>query len=302
MVSKFFRRVARHFANEVAVVTPNGRLLAHDLAAGLKAWKALPAADRKRLDDLGTIDTRFGPAPPAGGLVIKVYARGLRPDGGKDGALTIYRTEVARSREPGRDHLWLSAGECKALLPERPEKGKTQPLPAAVAQRICRCYLIDLVRVGGNGGPRRPEQVLARDLRLTVEKVSAGRVRLRLHGSARVATHDAGAGGSAKKPKVDTYTFLGFVEHDAKKKAFTRFDVVALSETGHYDEVHKKVLPLGFAFELAPAKAPADRAPPSCWSKDYFPARRTGGTLPAGMIFCHFATAFRRSSGSSVGR
>jgi hypothetical protein len=270
LVSKFFRRVARHFANEVAVVTPNGRLLSHDLSAGLKAWKALKPADRKHLDDLGTLDRRLDPAPPAGGLVVQVFARGLQPDRARDGTLKIYRTEVARSFEPGRDRLWLSAAEARALLPARPEKGKSHPLPATVAERICRCYLIDLVRVGGNGGPRRPEQVLARDLRLTVEGVSGGRVRMRLHGSARVATSDAGCGGSDKKPKVDTYTFLGFVEHDGKKKAFTRFDVTALSETGHYDEIHKKVLPLGFAFELVRGKAPADRLPPSCWSKDYF--------------------------------
>jgi hypothetical protein len=268
MVATFFKRVARHFANEVAVVTPNGKLLSHDPAEGLKRWKALPAAERRKLDDLGAYDARLDPAPPEGGLALKVYARGLVR--GADGKLGVYKTKVARSLEPGRDHLWLTAAECKALVPGRPVRGTTFPLPDAVAERICRYGLIDLVRVGGNGGPRRPEEVLSRKLTLTVEEASPRRVGLRLQGSARLATHDAGSGARGKVPKVDTYEVLGFLEYDSKRKAFTRFDVAALSPTGHYDEVNGKVLPLGVAFELARADVPADRVPPSSFGKGYF--------------------------------
>jgi hypothetical protein len=268
MVANFFRRVARHFANEAAVVTPNGRLLAHSPADGLAKWRKLPEAERTRLEDLGPSDPRLTPTPPPGGLVVKVYARGLVRDAG--GRLAIYRTEVARSREAGRDHLWLTAAEAKSLLPADGREGNRHALPAALADRLCRRYLIDLVRVGGNGGPRRADEVLARGLTLTVLEHTPAKVRLRLGGSARLATHDAGSGARGKKAKADDYQFLGFLDFDARKKAWTRFDVVAFSETGHFDEIHNKVLPFGVALELARGDAPADRVPPSSYSADYF--------------------------------
>jgi hypothetical protein len=81
MVSTFFRRVAKHFANEMAVVTPNGQLLSHDLDEGLMKWRALPVEQRRRLDDLGSFETSFLPSPPRRGLVLQVYSRGLMRDG-----------------------------------------------------------------------------------------------------------------------------------------------------------------------------------------------------------------------------
>ena len=159
LVSTFFRRVAKHFANECAVVTPNGRLLSHSPAEGLAKWRQLPAAERKRLDDLGKYDTAHDPAPPPGGVILRVFARGLVRD--PQGKLQIYKTKVARSLEAGRDHLWLTEAEWRSLVPSGAKAGETLPVPQPLTDRICRRYLIDLVRVGGNGGPRRPEQVLA---------------------------------------------------------------------------------------------------------------------------------------------
>jgi hypothetical protein len=46
--------------------------------------------------------------------------------------------------------------------------------------------------------------------------------------------------------------------------------MVALSETGHYDEIHRKVVPLGVAFELAQGQLPAERVAPASLGKDYF--------------------------------
>jgi hypothetical protein len=268
MVAKFFKRVARHFANEHAVVTPNGELLAHDPAEGLKKWKALPADARKSLDDLGKYDDSLDPAPPRNGLVFDVYARGLKRD--DKGKLQIYKTEVARSLEAGSDHLWLTEAEWQAMVPAKPARGDVVKAPEAVTERVCRYCLIDLVRVGGNGGPRKPEEVLSRELRLTVEEATPKKVRLRLDGPARLATHDGGSGARDKKPKVDDYRFLGEAVYDVTKQAFTRFDLVAFSETGHYDEVHDKVLPLGVALEVSRGERPADRLPPSSYSPAYF--------------------------------
>jgi hypothetical protein len=196
-----------------------------------------------------------------------VYARGLVRDSA--GKLDIYKTKVSRSWEAGRDRLWLTEQEWRSLIPERPRQGDSFPVRANITDRICRRCLIDLVRVGGNGGPRRPEEVLARDLRVTVEEVTPQKLRLRLHGTARLATHDHGSGARPGQPKTDTFQFLGAIDYDRSGRRLTRFDMVALSETGHFDEINNKVLPLGISFELSPGKTPSDRAPPS-YSKDYF--------------------------------
>jgi hypothetical protein len=267
LVARFFRRVARHFANETALVTPNGELLSHSLDDGLKKWRALPESARKRIEDLGTPGPGRDPGPPAGGVILKVFARALERDAG--GALRPYKTEVARSLEPGRDHLWLTQAEWRALIPAEHVPGAAVEAPERVTDRFCRRALIDLVRVGGNGGPRKREEVLVKQLTCTIETVDAV---LRLAGRARVATHDAGSGASPGRPKIDDYSILGFAELDRGREKLTRLDLVACSATGHFDEIHGKTLPLGVACELTAGTAPADRAPPSSYTKDYFDA------------------------------
>lgn len=268
MVSTFFRRVAKHFANEMAVVTPNGQLLSHNLDEGLKKWQALPADQRRKLDDLGIFVGSFLPAPPPRGLIVKVFSRGLiRDDQGK---LQIYKTDVARSREPGRDHLWLTESETKSLIPDAAKVGSRQQVAPPIVDCICRRYLIDLVRVGGNGGPRRPEDVLSEQLQVIIESLSASEIRLRLEGSARLATRDVGSGARKNEPKLDDFVLSGYATYDRSRSHFTRFDLIVVSETGHYDEINKKVLPLGFAFELTTTATPANLAPPSSYADRYF--------------------------------
>ncbi|MFT7641833.1 MAG: hypothetical protein ACI9G1_003584 [Pirellulaceae bacterium] len=268
MVSTFFRRVAKHFANEMAVVTPNGQLLSHDLDEGLKKWRALPANQRRKLDELGGFDIAYLPSPPPRGLVLKVFSRGLMRDDKQ--RLQIYKTEVARSLEPGRDHLWLTESDANSLVPDTPIVGSRKQVATPVVDRICRRYLIDLVRVGGNGGPRRPNDVLGEKLQVIVESATAVEIRLRLDGSARLATRDIGSGARKNEPKIDAFRLLGYASYDRSKSQFTSFNLIAFSETGHYDEIHKKVLPLGVLFEFSPAKVPTDRVPPSSYSDSYF--------------------------------
>jgi hypothetical protein len=273
MAAQFMKRLAGHFANETAVATPNGKLLAASLDEGLRKWKQLPRDERRRLADLGTYDAKRDPAPPAGGLILKAYARGLTRDGA--GRWQVYRNPRAHlSKEAGRDHLWLTAAEWKSLLPARPKKGDRRAVSEALTDRICRRYLIDLVRIGGEGRPRRPEHVLSQRLWLTVEDVSHTRVRLRLDGTARFVTHGRENGAAGKEGKRDTFHLLGFLTYDVGKKAFHRFDLVALSETGHYDEIGKKVLPLGVAFELTRGDTPADRVRPHSLGDGYFGKKR----------------------------
>jgi hypothetical protein len=106
----------------------------------------------------------------------------------------------------------------------------------------------------------------------------AGLVRLRLEGAARLATHDQGSGArnQGKAPKVDDWILQGSFDYDTGTgtKKITRFDLVALSETGHHDEIKKRTLPLGISFELSAGRTPAERAPSFFTKvKDYFGPR-----------------------------
>jgi hypothetical protein len=268
MVGKFMKRMAGHFANETAVVTPNARVLSAWPEEGLAKWKKLPEAERQTVEDFGTFDPKLDPAPPPGGLILKVFARGLAR---ADGRLEIYRNPKANlSREAGRDFLWMTQAEWKSLVPVEPRVGERRAVPAPLVDRLCRRYLIDLVRVGGEGGPRSRANTLHQELTLTVESADADRVRLRLDGSAAFRTYGPEHGAPGKEGRVDAFGLLGFLDYDARKQAFTRFDVVALSETGHFDEAARKILPLGVAFELTRGEKPADRVRPHSLYADYF--------------------------------
>ncbi len=269
MGAAFLKRLARHFSNSWGVATPNGRLLDGDLKRGLAAWKRLPPAERAHLDDLGHYDPDLEGVPPPGGVVLKAYARGLERAAG--GALRIYRHPRAHlSKEPGRDHLWLTRAEWQSLIRPGAKKGDSFAVPAALVDRICRRYLIDLVRSGGNGGPRAPQNVRGQALTLTVEEADDHVLRLRLDGWARYLSVGPEHGVTDPKGREDSFALWGRLDYDRAAKAFTRFDVAALSETGHYDEVGKKLMPLGVAFVLTPARDAIDRVRPSSFHQAYF--------------------------------
>jgi hypothetical protein len=270
LVSRFFRQVSKHFANDMAVVTPNAELLSHSLEEGLRKWKELPESSRKALADFGPYVPTLDPQPPAGGLRFRVFARAFQRS--PTGALEVYKTKVTRSLEAGRDQLWLTADESRSLAGAAQAEGRSTVLPESLVDRICRIYLIDLVRVGGNGNPRKADEILSRELTLTAQKVSSGESRLELRGSCRLATHDAGCGSRDGAPKVDEFTFRGEAVYDLGQGEFKRFDFIASSPTGHYDEVNEKILPLGIAFELNTSDRPADRIPPAYFSPTYFSA------------------------------
>jgi len=239
----------------------------------LRKWRQLPRSERRAVDDLGKYDVALEPSPPPGGLVLNVFARPLvRVSAGE---LEIYRNPKAHlSKEPGRDHLWLTRAEWKSLVPAQPETGDRLTVPGSIADRLCRRYLIDLVRIGGEGTPRRPEDVLSSDLVLTVEEVTPARLRLRLEGTPRFVTRGREYGAPQKEGRKDPFQLLGIAEYDRRAAVFTRFDIVALCETGHYGEIGKKLLPLGVAFELSRSETPADRVRPHSYYDNYFGARR----------------------------
>src|SRR5262249_50123079 len=187
----------------------------------------------------------------------------------------VYRNPRAHlSKEPGRDHLWLTRPEWRSLVPSSARKGQRFPVPKPLVDRLCRRYLIDLVRVGGEGGPRRPEDTQAEELSLTVEESTPAGLRLRLDGSARFRTRGPEHGAPGKQGRVDDFRLQGLLRYDRGMRTITRFDLVALCPTGHYDQAGKEIVPLGVAFRLTPGTTPADRVRPHSFHAGYFAKAR----------------------------
>lgn len=272
MTAAFMKRLAKHFSNEMAVVTPNGQMLHHSAEEGLKKWRALPVDERTKLDDLGVYDLKKNPAPPPGGLVLKVFARGLEK--AEQDQWKIYRNPKAHlSQEPGRDHLWFTEEEWRSLIPAEPTEGETAIMPAPLADRICRRYLIDLVRIGGEGGPRSSKDTLSQELHLTVMQATPAKLKLQIVGLPRFVTRGEEFGVKDKAGRIDAFHVEGALEYDRRAKKITRFDMTALSEAAHYDQIARRLVGLGVTFELTPATTPADRVRPHSYYADYFDSK-----------------------------
>ena len=255
-----------HLGNNFFLCTADGKVLgANDraLATWLAKWRQLPEAQRRpgaiTIEDRGRPDPKkASPRPPENGLILKAYLRVLA----RDPAGKLYAPPMTREfyvggkrywddGEPNRDFVWLTAAEWKALLPAQPKAGETVPMPATVRDRLFRFHLVD----GATclSWPWKPEHLRAGELTLTVEAVTAEEVRMRLAGFARLGPSDADA--------VE-YRLLGVLSFDPGPRTFTRFDVVAVSETGHHDKTTNTRKPLGIAFELVRDDTPANRRPP----------------------------------------
>src|SRR5262249_12678880 len=106
------------------------------------------------------------------------------------------------------------------------------------------------------------EDVRSRKLTLTVEEVTPATIRLRLDGSALLAT-DADA---AKADRGFDVRLLGHVQYDRAKKTIDRFDVVAVGDhwgQGTYTGGARPARqPLGIASDRAGRKSAADLVPP----------------------------------------
>jgi hypothetical protein len=246
-----------------------------DPAVALKGWRDLPESQRKpgaiQVGKVGKIDSKI-PRPPEGGLILQVYESRLV------GELTAelrrrekHETFSWGTYEPGRDQIWLSRNDWKALLPAERRKGTRYPLPAGVAGRMM-ARLTDWSEA--NGAHWQPEHVRSHDLTLTVEDVSSSSIRLRLEGSVRLAQdapkeavryHQALRPLHHADPRAFAYCdarLLGYLNYDLKREAFTRFDVLALGEyVGPLLNPYRnddrqnfyliKPCPLGVSFEVA---------------------------------------------------
>jgi hypothetical protein len=254
-------------------LTADGKLLAYKnsrnasvmrdvLHAGLAAFAALPAAERKpgavTVGELKRVDPTYERMPPKGGLIVKVFTRILDHDA--SGQLCKGTCSVSGSDQSARDHLWLTEAEWKSLVPPSPKPGDQFALPATIGERIARFHLIDNTR--GEPPMWQREDIRSRQLSLTVTDVTAKEVRLKLEGPVLLATNAV--------PELARRGFdgrmLGYITYDMSDRKITRFSLVALGEHWGRGPFTRNARPgrtlLGHAFELVEGDVPADRIPP----------------------------------------
>jgi hypothetical protein len=220
------------------------------LKKGLAQWDTLPESERTpgtvrvpdRKEDPKRVEKdRRLTKPPANGLVLRTYVRGLKREGKRLFAPRVIDWEYNQKvpAEPNRDFLWLQEGEWKALVPDKPTKGQTVAVSDAVRDRVCHWHIAGGYH--GLPGYYTAERFQGKEMSLVVEEATPQAVTLRLTGAARLNT---GA----------SYRFHGVLRYDETTKAFTRFDLIALCDEGAEPKKSpQNVAPFrhyGVAFEL----------------------------------------------------
>jgi hypothetical protein len=260
--------------------TASGKLLAYrnhrdvDVMLGefrkaLSAFKKLPESERAPgavvVPEAGAdkLDRHYTRRPPKDGAIVTIYARVLERD--ENGKCQTCEPSAGLPRYnllSAQDHLWLTKEEVASLAPAAPKVGASYPVPTKIAERIARFHLIDNTR--GEPPFWSREEIQSQKMTLTVVGATAKAVKLRLNGTALLATdrdtETANRGYDA--------VLLGHIElaRDAKSPKLTRFDLVALGD--HWGQgrftggARPGRQPLGISFELAPGDKPADQVPP----------------------------------------
>jgi hypothetical protein len=251
----------------------------------LKAWAALPAAERKP----GAIEVPNRPPvdpkrlatlkPPEGALIARLYNRQFGRDRKGELRYTVADDYVpalhkiappsmwaARFAEAGHDTFWITRDEWQAMMPADAHKGQEIKIPTSLCERIFR-FALEPTRGFTAEATFATTTPKAGQLRLTVEEAGDREVRLRLEGFA-ILEKDRGSGYQQGGLISYRPALLGYLAFDPAKKVFTRFDVVALGNLrGH--PVGENLMgardgenPLGIAFELVTHPTPADLVPP----------------------------------------
>jgi hypothetical protein len=242
--------------------------LLQTLRESLKAWDALPVADRTADAEQAPDrrDPQFDRHPPEGGLILKVYSRTLDEN---DGGWTRLSAPAADSGEnfherghgAARDHLWIRAAEWKALIPPADAKaGMRYPVPEPLARRIVRFHLHDNTR--GEPTPWNHADVRQANLELVVVAPE----KLHLAGAYHLETPSGNRGHTGR-------IFGNIVCHDG---IITDWKMTALGDhwgEGRYTpNARPGRTPLGHAFELVSGADPADRIAPqgTHWLEQYY--------------------------------
>ena len=234
----------------------------------LQKWGRLPESQRApgavKVPDHGKLDPDYHRQPPAGGVIIKVYARALDQQARSTkligSAFTDAECKIGAGDEASRDHLWLTESEWRSLVPADPKVGARNPLPRKIAERILRFHLVDHTR----GEPTfwRRDEIRASDLTLTVKTVTPSEIQLGLEGSARLsADADPEKASRGYEPELE-----GLIKYDRVRQRLTHFDIVAVGDhwgAGRYTRrARPGRTPLGVAFELAASNSPANSIAP----------------------------------------
>lgn len=268
--------------NSHSVQTPAGVVVEGETGAAYKKWQALPQEERRKFLPPSLDPPRL----PEGGLAVRVFMRALKRNAA--GGLEVitdqdiksdlqhypsWITDPSERRFPARlyaepmgDILWLTREELQSLVPADPKPGASFAVPAPVARRIIRMHL----KNGTQGwlGYWELKHIRSEAMTLQVESASPA-IRMRLEGSVLVADDpDVSASKGGYDAKLS-----GRLEYDPAKKAFTRFDLLALGEhwgpRGKFTRPGRN--PLGIAFELAKGDHPMDQAYPFAL---YFPGQK----------------------------
>jgi hypothetical protein len=271
-------------------VSASGKFLGgRPCTAVLEKFNELPAAERKPgaliFEQLNNAEQLI-PAPPEGGLVLRVHARFLaRADDGQlrhaqttDFPLMLAKANVLRSwnlfLQPNTEYMWLTRNEWLAMVPANPAKGQKLKVNPAIAMRMARFHLTPQRATTSEGGIIHPKRVKEARLRLKVESVTPQIIHMKLEGRVHWGSDfESDKATTPNGPLAQGYAtpIDGRLEYDLKKRAFTRFDIVALGDTwGRWGDANGRSMyverpgrsPFGFAFELASGDTPTDRIPP----------------------------------------
>lgn len=245
------------------------------LQSKLKAWNELPESERApgavTVPKAESIDPkRAALAMPPGTLVVRVLNRHLGRE--QDGALRyaaaedylpgMGKADVERFAMAQNDFMWIPEKEWQALLPSEPKTGERVPVPPSFVLRLFRFHL-DPARGFTEGANFTASGTGAGRVTLTVQDVTADKVVLALEGFADLKQ------SGRDEPSTYRPALRGLLEIDRTRKAFTRFDLVALGDASGLPTdangkvaFRKGVYPVGIAFELVANPTLAERLYP----------------------------------------
>jgi hypothetical protein len=275
----------------MSCLSASGKWLGHAPSAKvLEEFRKLPESERKPgavvVPDLAPSECTI-PAPPEGGLVLRVHARflgrdeqgNLRPATPDDFPLLRGKPSAGQHIQfllsPNTEYLWLTRKEWQALVPDQPKRGQKLPVPSAISDRMARFHLVPRRALTSEDGILPKSAVRTAELTLTVQDVSAERIQLVLEGFVHTGTDfDPVKATTPNGPLAFGFAtpLHGILEYDRGKNTFVRFDLVAPGEVwGRWGDANGNSMsierpgrsPIGFAFELAQGNSPTDRIPPA---------------------------------------
>jgi hypothetical protein len=269
----------------MSCVSASGKWLGHaPTAKVLDEFQKLPEAERRPgavvVPDLEPAEQVI-PAPPEGGLVLRVYGRFMSRD--DQGQLRHARGEdfprvkgdVRFLLSPNTEYMWLTREEWQALVPANPVKGETRPVAAAIGERMARFHLSPRRALTSEDGIVPRTAIKQAALKLVVDDVTSDRIRLGLEGMVHWGTdYDEAKATTPNGPLGFGFAtpIHGILEYDRTRNAFVRFDIVAPGEVwGRWGDANNNSqtveragrTPIGFAFELATGDSPTNRIPPA---------------------------------------